>query len=209
MLRHLLISAGLFTMTAAPLACRQPQTSPPPPPAVDPMADTIPADPAVRVRDLRILVDQLASHADALPGDNEPVYREQMAEALNGLAQSLRLAQGPATNGAFRVRFYAIHGAVARLRDQPADQPVETAVTGALRAAHSAMADLAADRLGDDAEVQQQLEQFDRAIRQLDRERSALHRLAAASAYRQGIQAMQTISERFAARIPTTAPAEQ
>lgn len=206
MLRRLLISTGLLAMVAGPTACRQPEVTPPP--DVDPMAQTIPDDPAVRVRDLRILVDQLAADADNLPGANERVYRARMADALEGLAQSLRLAQGPAMNGAFRVRIYAIQGAAEELRDRPADHPVETSVTGALRAAHSAMADISADRLRGDGEINEQLSQFGQTVRQLDRERGALHRVAASNAYRQGIQAMQSISERFAARIPAPSSEE-
>src|SRR5690606_16043726 len=116
------------------------------------------------------------------PGDNERVYRERMAEGLEGMARSLRLAQGPSMNGAFRVRFYAIHGAASDLRDKPLDQPVEAAVAGALRAAHSAAAEIAQDRLAVNATLQEQLQQFDQAVRVLDRERGALHRLAAARA---------------------------
>lgn len=208
MIRHLLISAGLFAMVAGPMGCRQPEVAPPPP-DVDPMSQAIPEDPAVRVRDLRILVDQLAADADNLPGDDERAYRRNMADSLEGLARSLRLAQGPAMNGAFRVRLYAIHGAVDQLRDRPIDQAVEPSVTGALRAAHSAMADLAGDRLRGEGDVEEQLGQFGQAVRQLDRERGAMHRLAASNAYRQGIQTMQAISEHFASRIPPTAPADE
>ncbi len=203
MLRHLLILTGLFGMALAPMACHQPEVEPPAP-ATDPLAEAIPEDPTVRVRDLRILVDQLAADADNFPSRDERSYRAAMAESLEGLARSLRLAQGPDMNGAFRVRFYAIHGAIQQLRDRLLDQSVETSVNGALRAAHSAMADLTAERLRGDSEVEEQLEQFDQAIRQLDYDRGALHRLAAVNAYRQGIQTMQMISERFAARIPST-----
>lgn len=209
MLRHLMISTGLLVIAAGPMGCHQPETAPPPA-EMDPFAQGVADDPAERVRDLRILVDQLAADADHLPGNDETAYRQRMADSLEGLARSLRLAQAPAMNGAFRVRIYAIGGAVDALRSGAVDQSVETAVTGALRAAHSAMADLAADRLAGDSEIQEQLSRLGEAVRQLDRERGALHRLAAANAYRQGIQTMQTISERFADRIPDdSAPAEE
>ena len=209
MLRHLLISTGLLVIAAGPMGCHQPET-PPPAADVDPFAQGVSDDPAERVRDLRILVDQLAANADHLPGNDESAYRQRMADSLEGLARSLRLAQAPAMNGAFRVRIYAIGGAVDALRSGAVDQSVETAVTGALRAAHSAMADLAADRLAGDGEIQEQLSRLGESVRQLDRERGALHRLAAANAYRQGSQTMQTISERFADRIPDdSAPAEE
>lgn len=209
MLRHLLISTGLLAIAAGPMACHQPKAAPPAA-EVDSFVQGVSDDPAVRVRDLRILVDQLAADADHLPGNDESAYRQRMADSLEGLARSLRLAQAPAMNGAFRVRIYAISGAADALRSGAVDQAVEASVTGALRAAHSALADLAADRLGGDSQIQDQLGKFDESIRQLDRERGALHRLAAANAYRQGIQTMQTISERFADRIPDdSAPAEE
>lgn len=208
MISRPLITIVLSAALAAPLACTSSQTPPPAAPS-DPLATELPADPEARVRDLGILVAQLASQTDQLPGRDEAEYRARLADGLEGLAQCLRLAQGPRMNGAFRVRLYAIRDAVRQLRETSVDRSVENTTTGALRAAHNAIAQIAADRLSGDPEVQQQIDALADAVRSLDRESGALYRVTASGAYRQAVQAMQTISERFAARVPTTAPTTQ
>src|SRR5690606_6063881 len=107
--------------------------APAPEPEVDPMASEIPGDATERVRALRTAADQLASVADELPGATETEYRQRMSRGLDELAQGIRLARGPQTSGAFRVQVYTIFETARLLRERPADQGVETLVSGALR----------------------------------------------------------------------------
>lgn len=173
------------------------------------MAVELPADAEERVRQLRTSADQLASFADTLPGPSEADYRQRTSQALDELGQLLRLAKGPDANGAFRVRLYSIFEAARQLRNRPAEYPVETQVTGALRSAHGALREIARDQFAASAELTEQLEQLDASLRPLETDRGALHRVSSANSLRLAVKAVQTMADLYTARIPTTAPAAQ
>ena len=191
-------------------SCASPQ-KPAAGPATKPVEQVASVDMGAWMHGLQGQVDALVQADHQLPGHDLVEHRERMADAFGALEQILPSLHGPVETGQFTQQLRTLQTTRAQLSSGSAELSQEPAVDLGLRAAASALSDIAHNNatFADRAEITQNLDQLQQKLAQLDVQRGALHRVVQADAVDAITRIVQAMSGVMNEKINGTAAVSQ
>ena len=191
-----LLLAGLFATGCAPKT----DTTLAPPPVDQNPEPQLASDVRARVQQLVQLADEYAANAKALPGRNEAEDRAQVTQQFALLVRILPSLSGPDMTGDFRQQLRIIESTRAMLGTS-ADLAAEPTIDSGMRAAHRALASVAARAFADQPDVAKQLDAMRDRVAELDTVSGPIHRLVVAQAFQASAQAVSTMANALHQRL--------
>lgn len=172
--------------------------------------DGIARTPPSGAEQLEQAVQEFATARKGLQGHADAASRRQLAGAMGELSEALTLLKGQYQDGAFRQQVRIIDRARTQLTGDSATAP-EPTVNAALRAAHSALDDMARRQFADDAKVKGAMDALRPRVDGLAGVRGPIHGFETAQAMDAlgaAVESMAAIAQqRHEQSQPATAPA--
>ena len=164
-----------------------------------------------RAEQLGQAIDQFAASRKGLQGHSDDASRRQLAEAFARLSDVLSQLKGSQQDGAFRQQIRIIDRARTQLTGDSATAP-EPTINSAVRAAQSALNDMASENFADDEQTKTLMEAVRPRVDELGGVRGPIHGFETARAL-DAIGAVaqrmaEVIQQRLPQAVPATAPAE-
>lgn len=151
-------------------------------------------------------IDEFAAARKGLQGHADSPSRQQLADAFGKLSDVLTLLNGPQQDGAFRQQVAIIERARMRLTGDSAAAP-EPTINAAVRAAETALSDIASEQFADDEQLTLAVEALRPRVRVLNTVRGPIHGFETARALDALGAAAERMADAFKQRMPQPQPA--
>ena len=155
-------------------------------------------------------VDDFAAARKGLQGHSDDESRRQLAEAMAKLSDVITLLNGPQQDGAFRQQLRIVDRARTQLTSDATTAP-EPTINSAIRAAETALSDVASEQFADNEQVKAAVEALRPRVRVLTTVRGPIHGFETARALDALGAAAERMADVYQQRMqqaqPATAPA--
>jgi len=180
-------------------------------PTMDAQVDSAAGIPAAQTGEARVeRIGQAVERYDAarksFHGHGDEQARRELAGAFESLQEVLVLLKGPEPEGAFRQQMNIIDRARERLTSSSAAAP-EPTINAAIRAAQSALTDIASDQFADDEATGKALAAMQSRVAELDAERGPIHGFVVAQVLDEAGNVAERMAEVLRQRLPQEQPA--